>query len=286
MKSSTPEMGIKAFFRLRPKMDNYGYLSGYFKARENLFLKSSDLDVMRQAQNKQDFLAFLSSKRYQLAVSHADDPKDFEDALWKAYFDELKTAQKYMDDSYLTDYLSFFHSLVFTQEELSTMDLTEELFEQHLQDWKEFSSKGTVFTKKLAQYVIDRFNINEVFRSKIHHQEIFPFYEGGQLSHEDLDELFNSNFQHIPQKILFSIWHSFFEHEKPLKKIDFNLILRFEYYWFDLISKLLEEPLREPYGINYLLAWFLYFMLEIQTINRNFLRLSYDLPSYWMKEVR
>lgn len=264
--------------------ESYGYLSGLFKAREGLFLNAGDGLMMRQTQNMEDFLAFLSSKRYHRAVSLAGDPKAFENGLWEVYFDELKMAMKHMDEPFLTTYLTHFHSIIFSQEEIAYDEMAEKHFDQRLQDWVSLSASGSDFTKKLSAYAIDRFNITEAFRSQIHQSEEYPFYAGGHFQQEELNLLLKSHFQEIPKELLFTHWHKFFEKEKAYKKINFDLILRFEYFWFDLLKKLLEDPLMHPYGLSYILAYFLYFMLEIESIKRHYLCLKYDLPSYWMKE--
>jgi vacuolar-type H+-ATPase subunit C/Vma6 len=264
--------------------ESYGYLSGLFKAREGLFLSASDGLMMRQTQNIDDFLAFLSTKRYHGAVSFAKDPRAFENGLWEAYFEELRTARRHLTDPFLTTYLTHFHSIIFSQEEISYDAMAEKQFYQRLQEWVSLSNTGSEFTKNLSEYAIDRFNITEAFRSQIHHSEDYPFYGMGHFKQAELNTLFLSHFQEIPKDILFTHWHKFFEKEKAFKTINFDLILRFEYFWFDLLKKLLEEPLMHPYGLSYILAYFLYFMLEIESIKRHYLCLKFDLPSYWMKE--
>jgi vacuolar-type H+-ATPase subunit C/Vma6 len=269
---------------LRKSKETYGYLSGFFKARESHFLSASDWLTIRQTQKMEDFLGFLLGSRYRGAVSLVEDPRDFENGLWEVYFEELKTARRHLESSFLTTYLTHFHSIIFSQEEISYDKIAEKQFEQRLQEWVTLSSAGTQFTKKLSAYAIDRFNITEALRSQIHQLEDFPFYSFGHFDKTDLQTLFDSRFQDIPKEFLFTLWHPFFEKEKSYKKVNFDLILRFEYYWFDLLKKLLDEPLMHPYGLSYILAYFLFFMLEVESIKRHYIRLKFDLPSYWMKE--
>lgn len=269
---------------LNKSRENYGYLSGFFKAREGLFLNPSDWLMMRQTRNMEDFLVFLSAKRYNRAVSLAKDPRAFENGLWEVYFEELKTARRHLNDPFLTTYLTHFHGIIFSQEEISYDAMAEKQFDQRLQEWVSLSITGSEFTKILSEYAIDRFNITEAFRSQIHQTEDYPFYAMGHFKQAELNTLLKSHFQEIPKDILFSHWHRFFEKEKAFKKINFDLILRFEYFWFDLLKKLLEDPLMLPYGLSYILAYFLFFMLEIESIKRHYLCLKFDLPSYWMKE--
>ena len=269
---------------IRKPKETYGYLSGFFKARESHFLSTSEWLTIRQTQKMEDFLGFLSGSRYRGAAALLDDPRDFENGLWDVYFEEIKTARRHMENSFLTTYLTHFHSIIFSQEEISYDEMAEKQFEQRLQEWVDLSAAGTPFTKKLSEYAVDRFNITEALRAQIHQLEDFPFYSFGHFSKTDLKVLFDSRFQDIPKGFLFTLWHPFFEKEKAYKKVNFDLILRFEYYWFDLLKKLLDEPLMHPYGLSYILAYFLFFMLEVESIKRHYLRLKFDLPSYWMKE--
>jgi len=266
------------------RSERYGFLSGFFKARESLFLCLSDLNSLAQAFEMEDLMNLLSGKRYAGAIHRQADPRDFENALWEVYFEELKVARQYLDDPYLTTYLTYFHSIIFSQEEIAYDEIAQKQFDQRLSYWVALSSKGTPFTRELSAYAVDRFNITELFRSRIHQKDEYPFYPHGNLPKSSLEALFDSRFQHLSKEILFSRWHAFFDNEKAYKSLSFELILRFEYFWLDLIDSLLESPMREPYGINYILAYFLTFMLEIESIKRHYLRLKFGLPSYWMKE--
>ena len=72
----------------------------------------------------------------------------------------------------------------------------------------------------------------------------------------------------------------FFLKNSPVKKINFNLILNFDNYWFNLLESLAEEKKEEPYGLNYVISYFLRFLLEILSLNKIFLSLQYNIKTF------
>ncbi len=266
------------------KKEQHGFLSGFFKAREYLFLSPDTQSLIVQAETLDQWSGYIANGRYAKTIAKLNDPKAFESALWETYFNELKQARNQIDEPYLTKYLTYFHSIIFSQKEIAFDLRAEKIFEERLAQWVDLSLHGTNFTKKLSSYAVDHFNLAEFIRSQFHQDTMPPYYAHGNLPKSSLKVLFDSQFQHIPKDIIFSLWHPFVEKEKPAKKINFDLILRLEYFWLDVMWNIFEEPLKEPYGIDYLLAYFLRFMLEIENVKRHYFRLKYGLPVYWMKE--
>lgn len=266
------------------KKEQHGFLSGYFKAREYLFLSPDEQLWIAQAETLDQWAGYISNGRYAKAVTKVADPKDFEFTLWETYFNELAMARLHIDEPYLTRYLTHFHSIIFAQKEIAFDLRAEKLFKDRLAQWVDLSLLGTEFTKNLSSYAVDHFNFTEFIRARLHEEIEAPYYPHGNILKSSFAVLFDSKFQQIPKDLLFTLWHPFLEQEKPVKSLHFDLILRLEYYWLDVMQKIIEEPLREPFGIDYLLAYFLHFMLEIETVKRHYLRLKFHLPSYWMKE--
>ncbi|HOJ16084.1 MAG TPA: hypothetical protein PLC43_02805 [Caldisericia bacterium] len=261
------------------KEEDYAYASGLLKAREELFISKEELSLFNSFKNTTELLQHLEGKRY-LFKGKIEDSLDFENILLKRYLTELSEVVELLPENYLLNFLSLIHSVIYKFDpnifkSASTVNFKDNLIELSL-----IAHTGTGYTKKISSHIIDKFNITEQFRARINNEECNIYYESGNISKESLETLFSSSFSDIPSQIDSSLFKDFFLKNSPIKEINFNLIFSFENYWFNLLESLAEEKKEEPYGLNYIISYFLRFLLEILSLNKIFLSLQFNIKTF------
>ena len=192
----------------------YGYISSFLKAREEVFLKSSQVKNLYQSVTLKEIFKNLQNSRYS-SVNMTLDAKDFENALWSFYFKEMDEIARILPEEYINVFLEKFHSVIFSQEEIFPF-LLDKPFPERLETFQKVAECGTNYTKELSSYIVDRFNFFKCIRSKANHNESkSPLYFGGGISDSSFHFLFNSNFETVELDLINSLWMPFIEKERP-----------------------------------------------------------------------
>ncbi|MCK5848627.1 MAG: hypothetical protein KAH01_05465 [Caldisericia bacterium] len=262
----------------------YGYISSFLKAREEIFLNSSAVKNLYQSVTLKEIFKNLQNSRYS-SIKMTLDAKDFENALWSFYFKEMEGIAKILPEEYINVFLEKFHSVIFSQEEISTL-LLDKPFPERLRAFQEVAEKGTDYTREVSSYIVDRFNFFKCIRNKANsNDEEIPLYFGGGISDTSLHFLFKSNFETAEMDLTQSFWMTFIEKERPVKKYDYSFMYRYESYWWTIFWRLMKEPNWESSGPDYIISYFGRFIMEIEMIKKLYICTRYSLPCHNLKEM-
>lgn len=261
------------------KEEDYAYASGLLKAREELFISKEELSSFNSFKNTTELLQHLEGKRY-LFKGKIEDSLDFENILLKRYLTELSEIVEIIPENYLLNFISLIHSVIYKFDPNIFKSVSSVNFKDNLKELTLVSQAGTDYTKKISSNIVDKFNISEQFRALLNNEECKIYYESGNISKESLETLFSSYFSNIPHQVENSLFKKFFLKNSPVKEINFNLIFSFENYWINLLESLAEEKKEEPYGLNYVISYFLRFLLEILNLKRVFILLQHDVKTF------
>jgi vacuolar-type H+-ATPase subunit C/Vma6 len=261
------------------KEEDYAYASGLLKAREELFISKEELSLFYSFKNTAELLQHLEGKRY-LFKDKIEDSLDFENILLKRYLTELSEIVEIIPENYLLNFISLIHSVIYKFDPNVLKSGSTANFKDNLKELTFISQAGTDYTKKISSHIVDKFNISEQFRALLNKEKCEIYYESGNISKESLETLFSSYFSNIPPQVENSLFKEFFLKNSPVKEINFNLIFSFENYWINLLESLAEEKKEEPYGLNYVISYFLRFLLEILNLKRVFVLLQYDVKTF------
>jgi len=262
----------------------YGYLSAYLKSRESHFLSTESITSLYRSVTLEEIFHHLSQTRYS-TIPFTLDPKDFENYAWGFYFSEMEEIKPVLPENYILFFLERLHSVIFSQEEIFSF-LENEDFNKRLLSFVTLALNGTVYTKKLSSYIVDRFNMFESIRRTIEPSfSTHTYYTGGNISEDSLNRLFDSNFAQIDLSWIQTQWMDYIEKEKPVKAYDFTFMFRFETYWWQLIWKLIKEPSYENTGLDYVISYFGHFILEIEILKKLYICTRYQLPCTNLKEI-
>lgn len=261
------------------KDEDYTYASGLLKAREELFLLKDEFDLLKSLNNTYEIIQHLEGKRYTFKEKNIDS-LSFENILLRRYLEEIEEITESLPEKYLLSFFAIIRSLIYKPEpKLLKLDSSKN-FEDKLRELIQISKKGTIYTKEISSCIIDKLNISEQFRALLNKEKSNIYYESGNISKIALETLFNSLFSEIPYEIQNSRWQTFFYKYSPLKVIDFNIIFNFENYWLDLLESLAEEKRGKPYGLDYIISYFLRFLLETLNLQRLFLLAQYKVKTF------
>ncbi len=263
--------------------EDYSYLSGYLKAREGLFYSPEAIQRQFQLFDLVELEKMLSSNRYPVKEV-MNDPKAFENTLWGVYFGELKTIRALLPETYLSKYIHSLHGVLFLQDEGETVELGCKLFMTRFEEFMAISLTGSEMTRSIAKYTADRFNFLEQFRTKLNPLSIPPYYSGGNLSEKAIQKLIQSEFSDVDITITDTDWISFIIQERPLKKIDFDFLNRFDIYWWHILRTFSDDFQAQAYGMDYIISYLLRFVREIELIKRIYIYAKYKLPTELLKE--
>ncbi len=261
------------------KEEDYAYASGLLKAREELFISKEELSLFYSFKNTAELLQHLEVKRY-LFKDKIEDSLDFENILLKRYLTELSEIVEIIPENYLLNFISLIHSVIYKFDPNVLKSGSTANFKENLKELTLVSQAGTDYTKKISSHIVDKFNISEQFRALLNNEKCDIYYESGNISKESLEILFSSYFSNIPHQVENSLFKEFFLKNSLVKEINFNLIFSFENYWINLLESLAEEKKEEPYGLNYVISYFLRFLLEILNLKRVFILLQYDVKTF------
>lgn len=261
------------------KEEDYTYASGLLKAREELFISKEELSLFYSFKKTAELLQHLEGKRY-LFKDKIEDSLDFENILLKRYLTELSEIVEIIPENYLLNFISLIHSVIYKFDPNVLKSGSTANFKENLKELTLVSQAGTDYTKKISSHIVDKFNISEQFRALLNNEKCDIYYESGNISKESLEILFSSYFSNIPHQVENSLFKEFFLKNSLVKEINFNLIFSFENYWINLLESLAEEKKEEPYGLNYVISYFLRFLLEILNLKRLFILLQYDVKTF------
>lgn len=267
----------------RSPEEDYSYLSGYLKARECLFFSSESIQRQFQLFNLHELEKLLVSNRYPVKEV-MNDPQAFENVLWGVYFGEIKTIRSLLPEAYLSKYIHLLHGVLFLQDEEDSVALGSKLFMTRFKDFMHHSLSGTDMTRSIAKYMADRFNFLEQFRAKQNPLSVPPFYPGGNISESVIHQLIQSEFTDVDIEITETDWITFINQERPLKKMDFNFLNRFDIYWWHILRTFTDTFQMQAYGMDYVISYLLRFIREIELLKRIYIYAKYKLPTDLLKE--
>jgi len=264
---------------LQCSSEEYGYISGLFKVREINLFTISEYDTLLNFTNLSEALKFISTKNYSIN-ENMKDGLEIEDNLWNKYYRELSEVKKFLPEKYLIYYLKSLQQIIYKKENKKDKPQKHETeFREELNTFYDLSSNGTSYTKEIADYILDKYNLSEYIRSMIFKSERnIEFYKEGKLSIDSISELFRSTNTFIPDQLNNTYWYDFFKMNYPIVKIDFNYLYDLEKYWFNVFNSLSTYPENQPYGFDFVLSYFLRLIFEIIKLNKIILSLMYDLP--------
>lgn len=263
--------------------EDYAYLSGFLKARESLFFSSEAIHRQYQLFDLNELEKLLSAHRYPVKEV-INDPQAFENTLWGVYFAEIKTIRSLLPETYLSQYIHYLHGVLFLQDDEDNIELGSKLFMTRLKSFMAISHAGSEMTRSIASYVADRFNLLEHFRHQLNPLSIPPYYAGGNLSEEAIHHLIESEFNDVELEITNTDWIHFIIQERPLKRIDFDFLNRFDIYWWHILRTFTDNFQTQAYGMDYIISYLLRFIREIELIKRIYIYAKFKLPTELLKE--
>lgn len=255
--------------------EDYGFVSGLLKARESQFISPSTIDSIFALNNVNDIFSILPERRYKFA-KESKDSLEFEKLLFKSYIEELEEIKKYLPEDYLLLFLLSIHSVIYKIDFLN-LNKDKSSFSENIEKLVRISRNGTDFSKVISSYIVDKFNISEEIRAYLNKEECKTYYKGGNISEESLKSIFNSSFSQIPFQIKNTLWSNFLLKDIFKKKSIFELALSFENYWRTILLKLGEMKRNEPYGLDYVVSYFLRFLIEILNLNKAYIYIQYNV---------
>ncbi len=257
--------------------EDYGYVSGLLKARELQFIIPSEIDSFFALRDTNEICDRLPEQRYKYKFKGVKDSLEFEDLIFKRYLEEIKEIEKYLPEQYLLHFFSSIHSVIYKFDFSKLDEGPLPAFESNLKMLIKIAENGTEYSKVISSYIVDRFNILEGIRAYLNEEDCKIYYKGGNISNKSLRLIFSSNFSQIPLEVESTLWSDFL-HKNLLKgKIDFEFIFNFESYWLSILYKLGEMKKNEPYGLDYVISYFLRFLFEILNLNKAYLYTQYDV---------
>lgn len=267
----------------RSPEEDYSYLSGYLKARENSFFTAETIQRQFQLFDLIELEKLLVSNRYPVKEV-MNDPRAFESVLWGVYFGEIRMIRSLLPETYLHKYIHYLHGVLFLQDEDQSVELGSKLFVSRLADFMAISQSGTDMTRSIARYVADRFNFLEQFRTKQNPLSVPPFYPGGNISELVVHQLIQSEFSDVDIEIYNTDWIDFINQERPLKTIDFHFLNRFDIYWWHILRTFSDTYQIQAYGLDYVISYVLRFIREVELLKRIYIYAIYKLPTDLLKE--
>jgi vacuolar-type H+-ATPase subunit C/Vma6 len=270
-------MNKKEFMQSLPD-EEYSYISGLLKVRENLLINRIELDSILNLNSLEDILRFLKTKEYP-TKEKMKDTLEIENSLWRKFYNELSVVKKLLPEKYLIYFLRSFQEVIYSknnnnyEKEKDDIEFRDKLYKFH-----KISSGGSAFTEDISDYLLDKYNLSEYIRSIIYNtdHEII-FYQKGKLSSNSVIQILNPQNSIIPDEVKNSYWFDFFNLNYPIK-IDFNFINNLEKYWFKILYTLTGYQKYRSYGFDFILSYFIRLLLEIININKIILSNIYGLP--------
>ena len=205
--------------------EEYCYISGLLKVKEINLFRTSEYETLFNFKKLSEVLKFLSTNNYSIN-ERMKDSLEIEDNLWNKYYRELSEVKKFLPEKYLIYYLKSFQQIIYNKEnKIDNPQNRKSEFKEELNSFYKLSLKGTSYTKEIADYVLDKFNLSEYVRYVIFKSDKkFEPYKEGNLNINSISELYNPSNKFLPEQFKNTYWYGFFKINFPIVKIDFNYL--------------------------------------------------------------
>jgi vacuolar-type H+-ATPase subunit C/Vma6 len=253
--------------------EDYTYLSGFLKAKEVRFLKTADFVTMSRFMALQELFEFLPKFGYHVKANELD-PITFENNLWESFEADLAGINRLEPEPFLSNYLENLQKIFFWKPDLSSFSTFATL-----------SKHGSDFTRKILGLVIDRYNFFEKIRSIHDQSSSWIFENGGFLTKNTIDQLFDSSFQSLDLGISYDVWKEFIDKESPVQEFDFSFTSRLDVYWKSTLEEAYLKVYYQTYGLDFCISYFLKWMLEIEAITKVYFTLRFSLHNDLREEL-